>query len=113
MHSKLMLLFHPQYLRIVVPTANLVTYDWGEMGGVMEIVCSLVPNLFRRLTLMQSVFLIDLPKKKDTASDTNATAFFEELTYFLKASALHENIISKLNLFDFSNTSHIAFVHTM
>lgn len=36
MHSKLMLLFHPTYLRIVVPSANLVPYDWGESGGIME-----------------------------------------------------------------------------
>lgn len=36
MHSKLMLLFHPDYLRIAVPSANLVPYDWGEGGGVME-----------------------------------------------------------------------------
>lgn len=31
-----MLLFHPEYLRIVVPSANMVPYDWGEQGGVME-----------------------------------------------------------------------------
>lgn len=30
MHSKLMLLFHPGYLRIVVPTANLIQVDWGD-----------------------------------------------------------------------------------
>ncbi|KAM5497552.1 hypothetical protein McaMca56_003937, partial [Microsporum canis] len=36
MHSKLMLLFHPGYLRIVTPTANLDPYDWGEKGGEME-----------------------------------------------------------------------------
>lgn len=36
MHSKLMLLFHQDRLRIVVPSANLVPYDWGESGGVME-----------------------------------------------------------------------------
>lgn len=35
MHSKLMLLFHPNYLRIAIPSANLVPYDWGE-GGFME-----------------------------------------------------------------------------
>lgn len=35
MHSKLMLLFHPNYLRIAVPSANLVPYDWGDVG-VME-----------------------------------------------------------------------------
>jgi hypothetical protein len=39
MHSKLMLLFHPDHLRIVVPSANLVPYDWGE-SGVMENVSS-------------------------------------------------------------------------
>ena len=34
MHSKLMLLSHPTHLRVVVPTANLVSYDWGETGIV-------------------------------------------------------------------------------
>ncbi|GBF59974.1 hypothetical protein TMEN_2371 [Trichophyton mentagrophytes] len=36
MHSKLMLLFHANHLRIVIPSANLDPYDWGEEGGVME-----------------------------------------------------------------------------
>lgn len=35
MHSKLMLLFHEDRLRIAMPSANLVPYDWGE-SGVME-----------------------------------------------------------------------------
>ena len=35
MHSKLQLLKYDDYLRIVVPTGNLVPYDWGETG-VME-----------------------------------------------------------------------------
>lgn len=35
MHSKLMLLSHPRHLRVVVPSANLVSYDWGE-SGIME-----------------------------------------------------------------------------
>ena len=34
MHSKLMLLSHPNHLRVAVPTANLVSYDWGETGQV-------------------------------------------------------------------------------
>ena len=34
MHSKLMLLSHPTHLRVVVPTANLMSYDWGETGTV-------------------------------------------------------------------------------
>jgi Tyrosyl-DNA phosphodiesterase len=38
MHSKLQLLAHPTHLRVVVPSANLTPYDWGETG-VMENVC--------------------------------------------------------------------------
>ena len=34
MHSKLILLSHPTHLRVAVPTANLVSYDWGETGTV-------------------------------------------------------------------------------
>ncbi|GAB1197389.1 hypothetical protein APSETT444_006682 [Aspergillus pseudonomiae] len=60
-----------------------------------------------------SVFLIDLPKRSDKDSDFPRTAFYDELTYFLKASTLHENIIAKLSDYDFSKTAHIAFVHTM
>ncbi|RFU71992.1 hypothetical protein TARUN_10271 [Trichoderma arundinaceum] len=35
MHSKLQLLKFPTHLRVVIPTGNLVPYDWGETG-VME-----------------------------------------------------------------------------
>ena len=48
MHSKLMLLSHPGYLRIGVPTANLVNYDWGETGEMEN-----------------TMFLIDLPRLAD------------------------------------------------
>ncbi|PTU18765.1 hypothetical protein P175DRAFT_0534536 [Aspergillus ochraceoroseus IBT 24754] len=91
MHSKLMLLFHPGYLRVAVPTANLVPYDWGE-----------------------SVFLIDLPKKDDKPPGSEpSTHFYNELVHFLKSSTLHENIISKLGSFDFSKTERLAFVHSI
>lgn len=43
MHSKLMLLFHPEYLRVVVPTANLIPVDWGEYD-IMENVSYIVGN---------------------------------------------------------------------
>jgi hypothetical protein len=32
MHSKLMLLFHKDHLRIAIPTANMTKHDWGESG---------------------------------------------------------------------------------
>lgn len=51
MHSKLQLLSHPTHLRVVVPSANLVPYDWGETG-VMENV-SPFPNTYNELCLIQ------------------------------------------------------------
>ncbi|KLJ09920.1 hypothetical protein EMPG_09924 [Blastomyces silverae] len=97
MHSKLMLLFHPDYLRIVVPSANLVPFDWGEQGGVME-------NI---------VFLIDLPRKSPDLANGPRTSFLDDLVYFLQASNLHDQIIKKMLQFDFSATKDIAFVHTI
>lgn len=48
MHSKLMLLSHPSHLRVAVPTANLVSYDWGETG-IVRIFCPQSPLLCTRL----------------------------------------------------------------
>ncbi|KAM5479522.1 hypothetical protein MaudMau93_007829 [Microsporum audouinii] len=98
MHSKLMLLFHPGYLRIVTPTANLDPYDWGEKGGEME----------------NMLFLIDLPRKSDGGTGIDdATPFRDELVYFLKASNINEKIIDKMLQFDFRKTTKYAFVHTI
>ncbi|KGO65926.1 Tyrosyl-DNA phosphodiesterase [Penicillium italicum] len=94
MHSKLLLMFHPGYLRIAVPTANLTPTDWGE-DRIME----------------NTVFLIDLPKLD--VPEAGKTPFYEELVHFLQATELHRNIIKKLDEFDFSETKRYAFVHTI
>ncbi|KAK2811797.1 hypothetical protein FQN50_001835 [Emmonsiellopsis sp. PD_5] len=96
MHSKLMLLFHPGRLRIVVPSANLVPYDWGEGGGFLE-------NI---------VFLVDLPEVSPE-SLCPRTQFLDDLSYFLRQSGIHENLIKKIEGFDFSATIDMAFVHTI
>ncbi len=44
MHSKLMLLKYEKYMRIVIPTGNLMSYDWGETG-TMENVGVVVPAM--------------------------------------------------------------------
>jgi hypothetical protein len=98
MHSKLMLLFYTDTLRIVVPTANLTAYDWGE-SGVME----------------NSVFLIDLPRRKDGHQSTSEdlTFFGIELMYFLERMGLQEGARNGVLNFDFSNTTNIAFIHSI
>lgn len=98
MHSKLMLLSHPTYLRIIVPTANLVPYDWGEKG-VME----------------NMMFIIDLPRLLggQETSKTAMTRFGRELVYFLEAMGLDQKVVESVYKFDFSQTEDYAFVHTI
>ena len=98
MHSKLMLLAHPNYLRIVVPTANLVPYDWGE-SGVME----------------NTMFLIDLPRhpKGCRTSPDDLTFFGQELIYFCQSMGLQTDVVNSIHDFDFSATKDVAFVHTI
>ncbi|PSR83300.1 tyrosyl-DNA phosphodiesterase-domain-containing protein [Coniella lustricola] len=98
MHSKLQLLKYPKSLRIVVPTGNLVSYDWGE-GGIME----------------NMVFLIDLPRLENPAErpENTLTPFGEDLCYFLRAQGVDENIIQSLLRYDFSETARFGFVHTI
>lgn len=98
MHSKLMLLSHPTHLRVAVPTANLVPYDWGEAGGIME----------------NSVFMIDLPRlaSRSTAPE-DMTFFGQELIYFCEAMGLERSIINSIYMFDFTATRDLAFVHTI
>jgi hypothetical protein len=98
MHSKLMLLFHTDKLRIAIPTANLLNFDWGE-SGVME----------------NSVWLIDLPRLPDNATTKvdDLTEFGKELMYFVGKQGLPEDAIEGILHFDFAATKDMAFVHTV
>ncbi|RMY46467.1 hypothetical protein D0863_15838 [Hortaea werneckii] len=98
MHSKLMLLFHPEKLRIAVPTANLLTFDWGETGSMEN-----------------SVFLIDLPRlahgKKSQSQDL--THFAQELLYFVQKQGVDADVRDGLLNFDFATTKNMAFIHSV
>ena len=98
MHSKLMLLFHPHKLRVVIPTANMTDYDWGEQG-----------------TMENSVFLIDLPRLEQTTTNDadSLPQFGRELHFFLRKMGCEDDILKGVLNFDFSNTKHLAFVHAV
>ncbi|KAI2776448.1 phospholipase D/nuclease [Daldinia loculata] len=98
MHSKLQLLKYPRYLRVVVPSGNLVPYDWGETG--------VIENM---------VFLIDLPRLGDPGSQSSSTlgSFGAELCYFLRAQGLEESLVGSLKNYDFSEADRYRFVHTI
>lgn len=93
MHSKLMLLFYEKSMRIVVPTANLVPYDWGESGGIME----------------NTVFVIDLPRSGTAIGER--PDFAKDLNYFLKAKGLPNDVIRRVDEHDFAKTRNLGFVH--
>ncbi|KDN68412.1 putative ubiquitin interaction domain-containing protein [Colletotrichum sublineola] len=94
MHSKLQILKYEGYLRIVIPSGNLVPYDWGETG---------------------MVFLIDLPKLESTQQTATPaeTLFGTELRRFLRALGLDEKLVKSLDSYDFTETSRYGFVHSM
>lgn len=95
MHSKLMLLFHPNKLRIAIPTANLLNFDWGETGQMEN-----------------SVFLIDLPRLPEGGTSDDLTFFGKELMFFLEKQGLDQDVRAGVLNFDFSATEGMAFVHT-
>ncbi|EEY22527.1 tyrosyl-DNA phosphodiesterase domain-containing protein [Verticillium alfalfae VaMs.102] len=104
MHSKLQLLKYQNHLRIVVPSGNLVPYDWGETG-----------------VLENMVFLIDLPRIVQASGDGDAirgndaagVSFGTELRRFLRAQGLDESLVKSLDNFDFTETERFRFIHTI
>jgi len=93
---------------------NYISFDWGETG-IMENV-SRTPRYSRSALIAQSVFLIDLPRIPDSkakATSADHTPFAKDLLYFLEAMGLDEDIRTGIHNFDFSETSHLAFVHTI
>jgi hypothetical protein len=108
MHSKLMLLVHDDYLRVVVPTANMINVDWGETNTDAK-------GLSWQPAVMENtVFLIDLPRRPDGLPVEKAeTAFGKELVNFLRAQDAPSNVVNGVLKFEFSETEHLAFVHSM
>ncbi len=118
MHSKLQLLKYSNYLRIVVPSGNLMPYDWGESGTMENVRATFgwINQNWNSDMIKQTVFVIDLPKIEDPErrSANKLNAFGNDLCYFLSAQGLDERLIQSLTkLSDFSETDRYAFVHSM
>ena len=108
MHSKFMLLVHEEYLRVAIPTANMIHVDWGEtnVDGKGE--------SWQPAVMENSVFLIDLPQRPDRQPAQKAeTAFGQELVEFLRAQEASRNVVDGVLKFDFKDTDHLAFVHSL
>ncbi|KAF3049334.1 hypothetical protein E8E11_009741 [Didymella keratinophila] len=103
-HSKYMLLVGEKKLRLVISTANMEPEYWGE-----------VKNNWQPGVLENSVFLIDLPRRPDglVGSVDHLTPFGKDFVYFLEAQQLDPLIVKGVLKFDFSETGHLAFVHSI
>lgn len=111
MHSKLQVLKFPNFLRIAIPTGNLMSYDWGETG-VMENVSKVVEcDVYALADAEQMVFIVDIPRKTN-GEETNQTQFSRDLQNFLEACGIDKRMVESLKHYDFSTTSDVAFIYT-
>ncbi|KAF2269745.1 phospholipase D/nuclease [Lojkania enalia] len=110
MHSKLMLLFHSSHLRIAVPTANLTKFDWGETNKDPR-----TGESWQGAVFENSVFIIDLPRRKDekVGNREELSLFGKDLLRYLEAQKLSKNVVEGVLKFDFSETHHVAFIHSI
>ena len=98
MHSKLMILFFKtansddEICRIVVPSANLTPADWG-INRIMENVC----------------FIADLKK----SSGQGNHPFKQKLQQQLQAMEAPDNVVSKLDIFNFDSLHQTRFIFSM
>ena len=97
LHSKFMLLFfdEAEELRIVITSANMVGFDWGEMGGFME-------NI---------VFMIDLPKIS-TTENQDPTQFGVDFSEYCISLGLSSNIVNQFKNYDWEGTRDLIFIGT-
>ncbi|KAF1962073.1 tyrosyl-DNA phosphodiesterase domain-containing protein [Byssothecium circinans] len=108
MHGKLMLLFHKEgHLRVVVSTANMIKFDWGETNKDAD-GSSLQPGVMEN-----TVFLIDLPRRPKGPAAELETEFGKSLVQYLKAQDVPSNVVEGVLKFDFSETKNIGFVHSI
>ncbi|GAA5936937.1 hypothetical protein JCM3775_002749 [Rhodotorula graminis] len=75
MHTKLMIYYHDDYMRVVIPTANAVPYDWDTIDNALFVVDfpyapSDVKDPFKNEThtqfsrsFLQVCFTLDIPKR--------------------------------------------------
>ncbi|KAK9463381.1 tyrosyl-DNA phosphodiesterase-domain-containing protein [Lipomyces oligophaga] len=99
MHSKLQLLFYKQYLRVVIPTANLTDYDWGEGAGVIE----------------NYMYIQDFPLRSVPLDDPpQLPQFATELIYFLHKQNMFSDILSVLlKVVVWENVQNVQFIHSV
>lgn len=114
MHSKLQILKFAKYVRIVVPTGNLVPHDWGETGFLENVWSIAKLHRFPRILISgQMIFIIDLPLKISRDENTVDSAFLIQIQSFLRAMGVEESMVSSLAKYNFSKADKMRFIYSM
>ena len=126
MHSKLMILFYgPETVssgltvnetkwqhgrcRIIIPTGNLVAYDWGQNGSL----ATNAPTEAKdnaKANIENLVWVADLPLLAPASAEPVETAFQTDLHAYLATQGVPTNVDKKLRTFDFTATQDVGFV---
>ncbi|KTW28549.1 hypothetical protein T552_01809 [Pneumocystis carinii B80] len=95
MHCKLQLLFYTTYLRVVIPSANLVDYDWGETG-IME----------------NSIYIQDFPRRISPFAGFSID-FERDLFHYCRTKNYPQHVLEKMKNYDFSLAKNLQFIHSI
>lgn len=112
LHGKFMLLFRDDdYLRIAIPTGNLVRQDWGAGPPRCG---TLLGRSRQHHTLDNAVWVIDLPLRTelDPSTDSSAIPFRRDLLAYLHCLGLERRLLQRIEKYDFTACTTYGFVYT-
>lgn len=103
-HSKLMVFFVKRrtqcgitrFMRIVVPSGNLVSTEWSDSTRVLNV-----------------AFVIDLPHLGSGSAGTTDVPFAANMLELLRAQGLPPDVLRRFEGYDFSSTRPYAFIYTL
>jgi hypothetical protein len=114
MHSKLQLLFHTDYLRVVVPTVEAsYTANPGKPCRLRLGRDRYNGECISLDILTQSMYIQDFPRNHSLQNAESMPQFAKELLFYIKAQNLPPHILSKVCEYDFSKSAGVEFVHSM
>ncbi|GAA5886232.1 hypothetical protein JCM5296_003529 [Sporobolomyces johnsonii] len=99
MHTKLMIYYHADFCRIIIPTANAVDYDWSHIDN--------------------AVYIHDFPLLPSAAADPSPlrnpthTQFSRSFVEVLRKLGTPKRFASFASNYDFSNSAGVRLVHSL
>ncbi|BGP53198.1 hypothetical protein JCM8202v2_000757 [Rhodotorula sphaerocarpa] len=96
MHIKLMLYFHADFLRIIIPTANAVDFDWARIDNILYV---------HDFPLLAPAQVQDNPLNNPTG-----TQFSRRLIETCKDMEIPKGILADTRIYDFTRSADVRLV---